>query len=214
MILTSFRVHRWWVASSGKIALAVLSILGFIEVLLNSTVLLTFEFGQIGRLVAALVFGSFVGRRIGEARYFWPLIIVATVSDLGSVMLSGGFSHGLAQKVMQTPSLIHPLLVYVPTPFGSPMPLIGLADVIFIALCISVVVKLGLSTHRVLTGLTIGMCLGLSILVCSLQPVPMLPFLGLSVGICLGTEIKPKGSELLQAMVLLLILGLSWLFLR
>ena len=214
MILTSFRVHRWWVASSGKIALAVLSILGFIEVLLNSTVLLTFEFGQIGRLVAALVFGSFVGRRIGEARYFWPLIIVATVSDLGSVMLSGGFSHGLAQKVMQTPSLIHPLLVYVPTPFGSPMPLIGLADVVFIALCISAVVKLGLSTHRVLTGLTIGMCLGLSILVFSLQPVPMLPFLGLSVGICLGTDIKPKGSELLQAMVLLLILGLSWLFLR
>ena len=94
------------------------------------------------------------------------------------------------------------------------MPLIGLADVVFIALCITAVVKLGLSTHRVLMGLVIGMCLGLSILVFSLQPVPMLPFLGLSVGFCLGTEIKPKMSELLQAVVLLLILGLSWLFLR
>ena len=160
--------------------------------------------------MGALTLGLLIGRRIEYARYFWPLILVATVTDLGSVMLSGGFSHGLAEEVMSAPTLVHPLLVYVPTPFGPPMPLIGLADVVFMSLCLNATQHLHLSRIRVVLGLGLGMVIGLTVLSISLQPVPMLPFLGVGVGICLGREIKPKSRELFQAIVLLTILGVVW----
>ena len=212
--MTSLKLSRWWTLPRGRLAMLVLAAAGVVPIFISTTSEVWFELGQVGRLMSALLIGFLIGRRIEYARYFWPLILVATVTDLGSVMLTGGFSHELAQEVMSEPAVVHPLLVYVSTPFGSPMPLIGLADIVFVALCLTAGERLSLSQRRVVLGLGTGIVVGLVVLTISLQPIPMLPFLGVGVGLCLGRSIKPKVRELSQAVILLGVLSVIWFIAR
>ena len=213
-LMASVFISEWWALRWKKTILVLLCLVGLIESLFTFPHPILFEIGQLGRIVCALSLGAAIGLKVREARYFWPLIFVATVTDLGSVLLSDGFSHELAENVMSDPSLVHPLLVYVVTPFGTPMPLIGLADIAFMAIGVTAVSNLGLSLKRSLLGLALGMCLGLTLLSLFERPLPLLPFLGLGLGASLGQSVKPKLSELFQSLVLLLALALIWFGLK
>ena len=214
VLVASVFISHWWVSRWKKALLVVLCSVGLIEGVWTSPHPVLFEIGQLGRLVCALSLGAAIGLKVREARYLWPLILVATVTDLGSVLLSDGFSHELAENVMSDPTLVHPLLVYVVTPFGTPMPLIGLADIAFVTIGVTAVSNLGLALKRSILGLALGMCLGLTVLSVLERPLPLLPFLGLGLGTSLGRSIAPKLSELFQSFVFLLALALVWFLLK
>ena len=209
-LISSFGIVDWVGSVRIRVILGCIALIGIFEIWWSSPSGLGFESGQLGRFVLAICVGGLIGRRIDTPEHFWPLIIVATVSDLTSVYASDGFSHGVAEAVMSTPSLVHPLLVYVPSFDEVPMPLLGLADIVFIALMCAAVDRLELSRRRVVIGLVLGMALGLVFMSLLAQPTPMLPFLGVGAGLALGRAIKPKTSELGQALVFLLVLYVIW----
>ena len=213
-LAASIFIAKWWALRWSKIVLGLLCLVGLLESLFAIPHPILFELGQLGRIVCALSLGAAIGLKVQEARYFWPLIIVATVTDLGSVLLSDGFSHGVVENIMSDPSLVHPLLVYVVTPFGTPMPLIGLADIAFMTIGVTAVSNLGLALKRSILGLALGMCLGLTLLSILERPLPLLPFLGLGLGASLGRSITPKRWELFQSLAVLSAFGLIWFLLR
>ena len=170
----------------------------------------SYEFELSLRVLVALLIGGFVGGRVSQSRYFWPLVVVASGADIASVTFDGGFTQGVITAVSAEPNLRHPLLVYVPGPNGVPMPLLGLADLAFLSLWIEAGIALDLPRRRIVIGSWLGVLVGLATVVSAQVAMPLLPFLGLGLGLSLGSLVKPKGAELLQSFAFFGLLMMGW----
>ena len=95
----SLLVSQWCASKLGRWSVLALSLLGLVEALSEHASAIGFEAGQLGRVVIALWLGASIGQRIAYPRYFWPLILVATATDIVSVLATDGFSHSVAKSV-------------------------------------------------------------------------------------------------------------------
>lgn len=155
------------------------------------------EISLLLRIVSALFIGLWVGQRIERASYFWPLVMVGFTMDVTSILLSGSFTQSVVESVTQMPTLVHPLLIYTPTG-ALHMPVFGLADLVFCMIFVGAVDHLGLPKVALLKGLWIGAGLGLTVLLWTQSPVPLLPFLGVCGVGALGRSVAPTCKDLLQ----------------
>lgn len=156
------------------------------------------------RVLCAVAIGMWIGRRVESASYIWPLVLVGLALDITSLIFSGSFTHSVVQSVTEVPELPHPLLIYTPGQ-ALKMPLFGLADVVFAMIMVSAAHGLNLARTRLLIGLYLGGIIGLSLVVWTASPVPLLPFLGVFGALSLGQSIQPMRRDLIQTFVFLLV---------
>ncbi len=166
------------------------------------------------RIVAAMAIGLWIGFKIEQPSYLWPLVMVGLTMDVASILWSGSFTQSVVQSVTVMPTVAHPLLIYTPTG-ALHMPLFGLADSVFCMMFVGAAQHLALSKIALLRGLWIGGGLGLAVLLWTASPVPLLPFLGVCGAGSLGRSVAPERKDLLQTAVFLgasaLIFILLWL---
>lgn len=156
------------------------------------------------RLVFAVAAGLWIGRRVENVSYVWPLVTVGLTMDLASLSMSGSFTHSVVQSLTLEPETPHPLLVY--TPGGAlHMPLFGLADIVFSMILVSAADSLKLNKARLIFGLWCGCVFGIGFVLWTASPIPLLPFLGVCGALSLGKAVQPTRHDLIQTFVFLVI---------
>jgi hypothetical protein len=162
------------------------------------------ELGLNVRVLCAVVVGLWIGRRVERASYIWPLVLVGLTLDVVSLAFSSSFTHSVVQSVTEVPERLHPLLVYTPAQ-GLQMPLFGLADLAFSMILVSATHGLKLMKARLTIGLSLGCIIGMSLVIWTASPVPLLPFLGVFGALSLGKSIQPTRRDLIQTLGFLLV---------
>ena len=102
------------------------------------------EVAQTLRLLGVGAFGLWFGRRVSSATFIWPLVLVASAMDIGSILVTSSFTNTVVKSVSTNPNLIHPLMVYTP-PGALFMPMFGLADIAFSMILVGAIARLELS---------------------------------------------------------------------
>ena len=147
-----------------------------------------------GALVISAGLGAAIGHRVSEARYVWPLVLVAVGADLWSVAAPSGLTR---QAIVEGPPshVTSVALLTVPIPGAGLEGVLGLGDVIFTALLLGLVHRCGLSMARALLGLAVGLLVCLAFLLIARLPTPALVFIGPAVAIALGRTVTPRPGE-------------------
>ena len=153
------------------------------------------------------------GRRVSSATFIWPLVLVASAMDIGSILVTSSFTNTVVKSVSTNPNLIHPLMVYTP-PGALFMPMFGLADIAFSMILVGAIARLELSKVRLRLGLVTGSVLGLMIVMSFEVPIPLLPFLGFGTALALGNQARTTMSEILSVLKFLLVVAVFFVVYR
>lgn len=129
---------------------------------------------HLGLLAAASLLGSFLGREIAHPGHLLPVAVVSSLADVYSVF---GRRGPTAAIVESHPDVL--AVVALPWSFGHGpfLPVLGVADVVFTALYLTVARTFEART-RMLTGLFAGYVTLFASLAFVERALPALPFLG------------------------------------
>ncbi len=146
--------------------------------------------------------GAGIGARIQHAGHLSIVAVVSAVADLASVLSPGGPSHEIAES----PELLSLLALSWPM-IGTTRiePLLGVGDVVFVALYVAASAQHGLS--RVRTAIALAIALGVTAVVVAVLvlPIPALPFLGAAIVIAHPEARLPPPAERRKALVALVV---------
>lgn len=180
-------------AAGGLVALAVLAIAP--GVLAAAAVLAAL----LGLGTAA---GAGIGGRIQHAGHLSVVAIVSSVADVASVVSPGGPSHEIAES----PALLS--LLALPWPMlGTARiePLLGVGDVVFVALYVAAAAQHGLSRARTVVALAGALAVTAVVVAVTALPIPALPFLGAAIVIAHPAARLPPPAERRNALVALVL---------
>jgi hypothetical protein len=157
--------------------------------------------------------GAALGERIQHAGHLGVVAYVSSLADLVSVLHESGPS---AQILESAPTLA---VLAVGAPMaGTPdlSPILGIGDVVFVALYLAAARKHGLPFARTVAALAVGLALTFVVVVALARPIPALPFLGLGVVLAHPRAWLPPPHERRQALVGVLVFTAlaAWLWLR
>jgi hypothetical protein len=122
--------------------------------------------------------GAAIGARIEHAGHLLPVAIVSSLADLVSVLSPGAPSDVVAD----TPALVSVLAISWPMPGTHDVaPILGVGDVIVVALYVAAARRHALSIGRTIVALAIGLAATAVVVAWTALPIPALPFLGAAV---------------------------------
>ncbi|MEY4581767.1 MAG: hypothetical protein RL701_6470 [Pseudomonadota bacterium] len=127
-------------------------------------------------LIAGTVVGSLIGRRVKQAGHLSFVALVSGLADTWSVTQPSGISH----MIVNEPTALSLLALPWPLPGTEDIaPLLGVGDVVFVALYIAATRAHALPMRRTLLGLSAGFALSTCCVVLLERPIPVLPWLGI-----------------------------------
>ncbi|MBW2460977.1 MAG: hypothetical protein JRH11_04980 [Deltaproteobacteria bacterium] len=125
-------------------------------------------------LGAGALTGALVGGRIEDAGHLLVVGSVTTLADLYSVLSP----RGVTAQIVSNERLLGVLTISWAMPGQDGMfPVIGLGDIVMVAMYLSAARALGLSLGRSIAGLAVGFAAVLGALLVFEEAVPALPFL-------------------------------------
>nr|MDQ3038079.1 hypothetical protein [Myxococcota bacterium] len=149
-------------------------------------------------LVGGGVAGAVVGGRIQHAGHLSVVAVVSSIADAWSVMAPEGPSAAVVQQA--------PLLSVLALPF--PMlgtdaiePLLGVGDVVFVALYLTVSRRFELGLGRTIAALAIAFAATAMTVIALERAIPALPFLGAAMLIAHREARLPPGEERRTALI-------------
>jgi hypothetical protein len=129
-------------------------------------------------LAAGALVGACVGRRVQHPGHLLVVAYVSSVADLYSVLTPSGPSA----QVASSERAMHLLAVTWPIPGMERIaPVLGIADVVMVALYLAACRQHGLPLRRTAVALGIGFVAAFGLVVATARPVPALPFLGIAM---------------------------------
>ncbi len=119
--------------------------------------------------------GAAVGSRIESAGHLLPVAIVTSLADVVSVLTPGAPSDVIAD----TPAWLSVLAISWPMPGTSDLPaILGVGDVVFVALYFGAARKHHLPLARTALALTLGLAITAAVVAATSLAIPALPFIG------------------------------------
>lgn len=127
-------------------------------------------------LLLGSALGTAIGLRVKQAGHLLFVAIVSGAADTWSVTQPGGISHVIAHA----PVALSLLALPWPLP-GTPdiVPLLGVGDVVFVALYVSATRALAMPIRLTLVAMSAGFVLTTVCVVIFERPIPVLPLLGI-----------------------------------
>ena len=155
--------------------------------------------GGLGALTAALTLGARLGAEVQFASYLWPLTLVALGADFWSVTTPEGVTQQLVAAGPE--GGLNFVVLTLPVPGLGVSPVLGVGDVLYVALFLGAVRHLHLPVHRAIKGLAAGFALCLMGLLIIQVPLPALAFVAVGGAAGLGRHARPRRRELITALV-------------
>lgn len=156
-------------------------------------------------LASGSVSGSVLGARIAHPGHLSVVAVVSSLADVWSVLGSSGPTATIVTNA--------PLLSVLALPF--PMlgtsdiePLLGLGDIVFVALYLTASERFGLEKKRTILALSVAFALTALFVIVLARPIPALPFLGLAILVAHPEARLPPSSERRTALIGMVILAL------
>ncbi|MDD9944219.1 MAG: hypothetical protein OXU20_24460 [Myxococcales bacterium] len=135
-----------------------------------------------GLLLLGVAVGTFVGARVERPGHLLFVALVSSLADIVSVYHPQGVSHAIieSETALSLLALSFPML-------GTDAiePLLGVGDLVFVALYLTASRVHQLSLRRTLAALSLGLAVTAASVVVLEMALPALPFLGLSILIAL-----------------------------
>jgi hypothetical protein len=163
-----------------RVLLAVLlgSVMGLVAVSLSGLSMLLVPL-QTGALVAAgYALGTLVGSRVAHPGHMLPAAIVASAADLASVLSPEGPSHAIASS--ETALSVAALAAPVPGTVAVTH-VLGVGDLIMLALFLATGSRFGASTTRICVGAVLGLVVAFVASAMLRAPIPALVPISLTV---------------------------------
>ncbi|MDD9970599.1 MAG: hypothetical protein OXR73_30460, partial [Myxococcales bacterium] len=133
-------------------------------------------------LLLGVAVGTFVGARVERPGHLLFVALVSSLADIVSVYHPQGVSHAIieSETALSLLALSFPML-------GTDAiePLLGVGDLVFVALYLTASRVHQLSLRRTLAALSLGLAVTAASVVVLEMALPALPFLGLSILIAL-----------------------------
>lgn len=129
----------------------------------------------LGLLLLGSALGTVIGRRVTQPGHLLFVAIVSGLADTWSVTQPSGISHVIAHE----PAALS--LLALPWPFlgtSDIVPLLGVGDVVFVALYTGASRALVLPLRRTLLAMLAGFVLTTLCVVAWERPIPVLPWIG------------------------------------
>lgn len=143
-------------------------------------------------LASGSISGGVLGARIAHPGHLSVVAVVSSLADLWSVLGSSGPTATIVTNA--------PLLSVLALPF--PMlgtsdiePLLGLGDIVFVALYLTASERFGLEKRRTMLALSVAFALTALFVILLARPIPALPFLGLAILVAHPEGRLPPPSE-------------------
>lgn len=126
-------------------------------------------------LVGARAIGRAVGERIASAGHVLPAAIIAAAADVASVLSP----EGPTAQIVASERAVSLLVLAVPVPGTAEIaPLLGVGDVVFVALLFGVVARHELSAVRTAVASALGVLAAFGLSLATASAVPALPTIG------------------------------------
>jgi hypothetical protein len=151
--------------------------------------------------------GATIGGRIQHAGHLSVVVVVSSIADLASVLAPSGPSHEIAES----PALLSLLALSWPMAGTTRIePLLGVGDVVFVALYLGAAAQHGLSMRRTLVALASALAITAAVVALLALPIPALPFLGAAMLIAHPAARLPPAEERAKAGIALVLFVLSF----
>lgn len=128
-------------------------------------------------LVGGTSLGAALGARIDRAGHLVAVAVVSGIADVWSAF-AGPTAH-MVEEALSRPERLP--LIALPWPLWGTdtiQPVLGVGDIVFVALYLAAFARHGLSLKRAWLGLAAGFGVGLALLLALERAVPLLPMLG------------------------------------
>lgn len=128
-------------------------------------------------LVGARAIGRAVGERIASPGHVLPAAIIAAAADVASVLSP----EGPTAQIVASERAVSLLVLAVPVPGTAEIaPLLGVGDVVFVALLFGVVARHQLSATRTAVASALGILAAFGVSLATASAVPALPTIGVA----------------------------------
>ncbi len=136
--------------------------------------------GTLGVLTLGTTLGASVGLRIQHAGHLLAVALASSAADIWSVHAPEGVTHAVVHTRDVALQRMFTVSAAVP-PFRFPEAVIGLGDVIFVALYLATAERHELSRPRMIAALACGLLAAGAIAIVLARPIPALPAIGAAV---------------------------------
>lgn len=154
-------------------------------------------------LGAGALLGAAIGARIEHAGHLGVVALVSSVFDVASVFSQSGPSAQIAQSE----AWLSVLALSFPMAGSDAIePLLGVGDVVFVALYVSAARAHGLALPRTLCALALALALVAITVVASARAIPALPMLGAAMLLAHPAARLPPPAERPRALAALMLL--------
>lgn len=137
----------------------------------------------LGLLMAGSALGGGLGARIDRPGHLLAVALVSSLADLWSVFDAAGPSAQLAAQIAsEGPAVLSPfVLPWAMVGSDLIVPILGVGDVVFMALYAAAARSHGLRLPRMLAAMGVACLVALGAVIWSERPLPLLPLLGAAV---------------------------------
>ena len=174
-------------------------------------IFLSFLISDLSIIIGSIFIGKLIADFVSQASWILPITVVPIITDVWSVY------YGLSAKIIQKEEIMRHFVTYYPT-LGekAPLPLLGMADLIFLTLFLGISYKFKFGLRKNIIAMLLALAIVFALVFYTKSPEPVLPFIGIAFILVNIKKIEIKKKEIITTLIFLIVviailLGISYL---